>query len=1335
MRLSDSPAPPEVLTAVGFSLHTPGAGVQPDSLRLTVVGRSGDGYLRVKDDEIVDGMSGAPAVDGEGRLHGIVKASRDYDRPRGGWIIPATIVATQLQEHWRTPADAASPRSAPPPIGDPRLRRLLTAQAERSDDMPYRLTDGPSPGLSSIYVSPQATPRSGASAIRAEQMLSVREMVGAHRHTLLVGGPGAGKSSLLRRIVHETAGWHLRDDAEKGPPPYGWVVPVRIPATALLAGEPWAAMIAGAVHADLGDLLGGDVTPAMFGREPWPGLEWLLLIDGLDEVMDPERRERLIGAIAHYMGGYGSHWRILVASRGLLQAEFDGLRSRGVEVGTRLRFEAYELLPFDRGRLAAFAAKWFELRDPGRAPERTAAFLDRVSHSRLSHLVAVPLLATIAAIVHEKHPDDPLPIDRTGLYRRFVHGLLYERPSRAAAHADLRTRIGRFGPASQRAAELLAGSTEECLEEIATVMLARDDDPDATGVGMDWLRERVTGLPDVPALVADVRSLLVNTGLLVVAWDRLAFVHRGFAEYLAAGLRVRSGFAPRRWLRQVRRRGLDNVSLFTLARWTGDRHDPVPILVVLLLPGPRLRFPALIAFCEVLEDGLPLPPDAIRRLTTLARWALRLGRLDDATVAAVLESLAARDPDGRVLSTVAAGRAPAGRRLVAARMLVTHGSTAADRAFGARVLTELGTARSVSRRRRFQALHTLAHDRDADARARGVATLVRLVESAPVEADRFQAIDMLLGLGETAAIRRALLLRAARSVVWSDQVAAMGHLVQLEHGAGLERTATVSGEELAQLPAHLRPNLVGADPAPFVPFWVFRLPYDQRRHRLLDPPVVPPAAHSLSAAIAHVFGPDEAAGPADGRVEALDRADPRAADVAALLGWVRSADRPVQLRLLALTALRRLGATDAGVAAADEVLTDPRTPAGLAVHVLLVLARAYGLRAEAAQTLRDRADRPGGPLRERVTAGLALLALRLDRLPGARGWPRTTVEAERYARREFDWAPPPPRLTAAPAPALDPFDAALAALTERHDALPVTAPADSGTLAEAVRALHDQRASAEVAQAQRATVRQAAGAGRTAWWAALRAELATSTGPAAAARLALAASLAPAAAAQAGARAAWVRASAVTRLRRAAGIAGLDGLYLGVLLVTGYLMTGTAALAVLSYGGSVRDEAVLDGVATVQARLAVPVLALLLVLIAGPRRPGRDVPAARQVAPAATLFAAVAVWHGGDRFSPPVWDAAVAPFRAVDGWLVATVGTHTAAAVLIGSAGWLALLVAADKLDRRVRAVPPSEHPRVWTAFRFGVLALAAAWLPHTSTDAAEPLLMLLRQAVLDLTG
>ncbi|WP_327188345.1 trypsin-like peptidase domain-containing protein [Streptomyces xinghaiensis] len=89
---SAGPRQAAAVSVHGFSGHTLEPGVQPDTLHLTVAGRSGR-FVRLQWDQVVQGFSGSPVLDTTtGRVCGVLKASRHERGMSGGWLIPVDAV-------------------------------------------------------------------------------------------------------------------------------------------------------------------------------------------------------------------------------------------------------------------------------------------------------------------------------------------------------------------------------------------------------------------------------------------------------------------------------------------------------------------------------------------------------------------------------------------------------------------------------------------------------------------------------------------------------------------------------------------------------------------------------------------------------------------------------------------------------------------------------------------------------------------------------------------------------------------------------------------------------------------------------------------------------------------------------------------------------------------------------------------------------------------------------------------------------------------------------------------------------------------------------------------
>ncbi|MFE1318495.1 serine protease [Kitasatospora phosalacinea] len=135
--LADAPAVPlagrdpaggAAVLVHGFAVNPVTGEVGPESARLTVAGPSGLG-LRVQLGWIQPGLSGSMAVDGQGRVVGVVKATADGGDPVGGWLTPLSELLPLLPPTTAPPA----PRPAVTAVTAGEVARLLAEAAPLQD--------------------------------------------------------------------------------------------------------------------------------------------------------------------------------------------------------------------------------------------------------------------------------------------------------------------------------------------------------------------------------------------------------------------------------------------------------------------------------------------------------------------------------------------------------------------------------------------------------------------------------------------------------------------------------------------------------------------------------------------------------------------------------------------------------------------------------------------------------------------------------------------------------------------------------------------------------------------------------------------------------------------------------------------------------------------------------------------------------------------------------------------------------------------------------------------------------------------------------------------------
>jgi formylglycine-generating enzyme required for sulfatase activity len=310
----------------------------------------------------------------------------------------------------------------------------------------------------------------------------------------------------------------LRDFAARGLPPMG--------------DKATAKHLLDFIHQELASCCEGDFTAALDDELRNKGA--LVLLDGLDEVPEADkRRDRIKGAIDEF-GRAFPKCRLLVTSRTY------AYRKQGWRLP---RFEERELAPFSPGQVAEFVRRWYAQVDRLRrrsaedSEGRARLLLGAIRGSpRLAELAARPLLLTLMASLHAWR-GGTLPQRREELYSDAVDLLL----ERWEAQRTIRDKNGKIVNAEPSLAEWLRVDRErvrELLEESA--FLAHQRQPELLGTADVPANDLIGGLlrltrdPDLrPGQL--IEYLSAQAGILLPRGEAVfTFPHRTFQEYLAA---------------------------------------------------------------------------------------------------------------------------------------------------------------------------------------------------------------------------------------------------------------------------------------------------------------------------------------------------------------------------------------------------------------------------------------------------------------------------------------------------------------------------------------------------------------------------------------------------------------------------------------------------------------------------------------------------------------------------------------------------------------------------------------------------------------------------------
>lgn len=415
----------------------------------------------------------------------------------------------------------------------------------------------------------------------------IHDVLGRERTQVILGGPGSGKSTLLQYSMLRTC-----TPASD---------PTQVPRH--LAGEPIPFLIElrnyvlqrdpdflSHLVRRSDDFYGAALDTDNLGRVLAEDGKALVFFDGLDEVFDPDERQRVIDQFQAFARRYPA-CRIVVTSR-IAGYDRTALGLAG--------FEHYTLMPLTLGHIRNFADRWYRYYTL-EGTERTAqGLVQRIVESpRLLDLAGNPLLLTMMAVIYK---DRDLPNERWRLYERCAETLLEDWDvGKGIEDEDFKLKV-----------PLRTAQKSEILEQVSLYMLEHSQPGSELNaiayaplqrILADYLTGKYQLSPgEAEAIAVDIlRHLMERTYVLAGIGERIfGFVHRTFMEY----------FAARRCLAQFNARKSDfdwlTSDIFG-AHWQQPEWEEVLLLLIAMLhdQGTPIRDVVHHLYREV-TNGWPL---------------------------------------------------------------------------------------------------------------------------------------------------------------------------------------------------------------------------------------------------------------------------------------------------------------------------------------------------------------------------------------------------------------------------------------------------------------------------------------------------------------------------------------------------------------------------------------------------------------------------------------------------------------------------------------------------------------------------------------------------------
>ena len=384
----------------------------------------------------------------------------------------------------------------------------------------------------------------------------------------------------------------------------------------LVAARPMPEAIANGVSDDLSTLGLRQSWPAeMFAKPPFSGAEWLVLVDGLDELVSTGHRRAVMTKLAGIQDQDEPLFRFAVATRPLPEDE------SVIPPGWAPR--TFELLPFTASQFSEVATNWFGWLKPKEPADAVERFVTQVQERGLIEVARNPLMATILCQLFAANPDASLPPGRSRIFDEFEELLNHRQYGSTAGgiRYELIAALAPFGSVAEDAGQHLLALAPSLIGQLAWHRISGGTGPTVDLVD-GWLAGLKPNHVPVSFWRGVLRDLLRRSGVLQERADDFAFSHQTIAEHRAAKYVTadaeRSDAEFGNLFRQASWREAQSYARFLVAAWSGRSDLPSALNSVVEKEGlDGAQFVA-----SLRTDGIELPEElynySLDRLTRFA---------------------------------------------------------------------------------------------------------------------------------------------------------------------------------------------------------------------------------------------------------------------------------------------------------------------------------------------------------------------------------------------------------------------------------------------------------------------------------------------------------------------------------------------------------------------------------------------------------------------------------------------------------------------------------------------------------------------------------------------